>query len=109
MSVKTFYDRRMVATLARRGVVPTFRPPQGPDAHAKVAIDAVEECARLRLQVDQLARENQRLHDEIARLRSADERPRAVRRAPADDVQRRFLGAFADDVPEDDGGDPDPV
>jgi len=84
---------------------------KGPEAQAQVALSAVEECARLRLQVAQLRRDNQRLLEENARLRAQPAQPapqpqrsRAIelsqpwRGTPrsgapqADDVAHRFFG-----------------
>lgn len=109
MSVKLFYDPHRVQQLSQQGT--THRMSKGPEAQAQVALSAVEECARLRLQVAQLRRDNQRLLEENARLRAQPAQPapqpqrsRAIelsqpwRGTPrsgapqADDVAHRFFG-----------------
>jgi hypothetical protein len=75
MSVKLFYDPHRVEQLRQRGIAPVDRAPRNPADQAQLAIDAVEECARLRMQVAQLRRDNQRLVDENARLRSSATQP----------------------------------
>lgn len=113
MPVQVFYNPEMVAKLrsvgiGARGAGPSVSAPrssQGPrtvtlapsSSTPRSAIGAVEEAARLRAQVTQLQRDNQRLSEEIARLRADATRASAASLAlaprslpPEDDAALRF-------------------
>ncbi len=66
--MKLFYDPQRVEQLRQRGIAPQ---PRGPVAEATMAIELVEECARLRAEVARLRADKQRLTDEVTRLRRA--------------------------------------
>lgn len=61
------------------------------NASPRTSLELVEECARLRAEIDRLRQENRQLVDECARLRGAGAAPRALP-APRDldDAERRF-------------------
>ena len=114
--MKLFYDPARAEQFRQRG----YRAPQSPETQAKVGLDAVEECARLRAQiarlrqvpeaseecaklraqVAQLRRDNQRLLEENARLRA---QPAPQPRSQQIEVSRPWRGVSrgapqADDV-----------
>lgn len=61
MTVKVFYDQQRVEQLRQQGIAPR-RQLTGGSSSPQTALEAVEECARLRA-------ENRRLTDEVDRLR----------------------------------------
>ena len=68
MTVRVFFDPRRVEQLRKQGINPRRQLTSGPAPEARTSLELVEECARLRAEVDRLRRDNQRLSDEVARL-----------------------------------------
>jgi predicted RNase H-like nuclease (RuvC/YqgF family) len=91
VTVKTFFDPQRVEEMRQRGISPRRQLPAGSSmSEPRTAIQLIEESARLRAEIERLTRENQRLSDELARLRGlAAPTPLREERA-LDDAAQRF-------------------
>jgi predicted RNase H-like nuclease (RuvC/YqgF family) len=89
VSVKTFFDPQRVEEMRQRGISPRRQLPAG-QSDPRTALELVEERAQLRVEIERLKRENQRLTEELARLRGAAA-PTPLREERAlDDAAQRF-------------------
>jgi hypothetical protein len=99
VSVRVFYDPHRVEQLRQQGISPRRQLTSAPASEARTALELVEECARLRAEVDRLRRDNQRLSDENGRLvaetsRRSGSSPHVERekdeKREKDDTEQRF-------------------
>lgn len=91
MSVKTFFDPQRVEEMRRRGISPRRQLPAGTStSEPRTALELVEERVQMRAEIDQLRRENQRLTEELARLRGAAAPTSLREERTLDDAAQRF-------------------
>jgi predicted RNase H-like nuclease (RuvC/YqgF family) len=90
VSVRVFYDPHRVEELRQKGITGRRQLAAGPASEARTALELVEECARLRAEIERLWRDNQHLTDEVARLRGEASSLRQRSAPDQDDSVRRF-------------------